>query len=83
MPMKWRPSLRATAPVVPVPKKGSSTTSPGLVVALRMRNSRASGFWVGCTLSSASSLRRSAPVQIGNSQSLRICVSSLASFMAS
>ncbi len=30
MPMKWRPSFLATAPVVPVPKNGSSTTSPGL-----------------------------------------------------
>ncbi len=31
MPMKWRPSRLATAPVVPEPKKGSRTTSPGLV----------------------------------------------------
>ena len=83
MPMKCRPSLRATAPVVPVPKKGSSTMSPGLVVALRMRNSSASGFWVGWTFSSSSSFRRSAPVQIGKSQSERVCVSSLASFIAS
>ena len=29
MPMKRRPSRLATAPVVPVPKNGSSTTSPG------------------------------------------------------
>ena len=32
-----RPSRRATAPVVPVPKNGSSTTSPGLVQASRIR----------------------------------------------
>ena len=31
------PSRRATAPVVPVPKKGSSTTSPGFVQASRIR----------------------------------------------
>ena len=30
MPIQWRWSFLATAPVVPVPKNGSSTTSPGL-----------------------------------------------------
>ena len=49
-PMKWRPSFLATAPVVPVPKKGSSTTSPGFDAAMTMRASRASGFWVGWVL---------------------------------
>ena len=29
------------------PQKGSSTTSPSLLLALTMRSSRASGFWVG------------------------------------
>jgi hypothetical protein len=32
-PIHSRPSRLATAPVVPVPKNGSSTTSPLLVVA--------------------------------------------------
>ena len=48
--MKWRPSFLATAPVVPVPKNGSSTTSPGLEDDRSMRASSASGFWVGWTL---------------------------------
>ena len=37
----------ATAPVVPVPKKGSSTTSPGLVDPTNTRCSNDSGFCVG------------------------------------
>jgi hypothetical protein len=37
----------ATCMVVPQPQKGSRTTSPSLELALRMRSSRASGFWVG------------------------------------
>ena len=36
IPIQCRPSRRATAPVVPVPKNGSSTTSPGLVQASRI-----------------------------------------------
>ena len=83
MPTKWRPSRLATAPVVPEPKNGSSTTSPGLVEAIMMRASSASGFCVGCSLSPSPSFSRSAPVQIGNSQSERICTSSLADFIAS
>ena len=45
-----RPSCRAAAPVVPVPKNGSSTTSPGLVEDRSTRCKRDSGFWVGCSL---------------------------------
>ena len=79
--MKSRPSIFATAPVVPVPKNGSSTTSPGLVVATITRCSSASGFWVGCAL--APPLRmRSCPPQIGSTQSERICSSSFSVFMA-
>ena len=33
MPIQWRWSLQATTPVVPVPKNGSSTTSPGFELA--------------------------------------------------
>ena len=33
--------------VVAQPANGSSTMSPGLVLALMMRSSSASGFWVG------------------------------------
>ncbi len=83
MPTKWRPSRFATAPVVPDPKKGSRMTSPGFDEAMRMRANKASGFWVGCILSPFSSFRRSAPVQMGKSQSDRICRSSLAAFIAS
>ncbi len=50
MPMKERRSLRATAPVVPEPKNGSSTRSPALEAATSTRASSASGFWVGCSL---------------------------------
>ncbi len=83
MPMKWRPSFLATAPVVPVPKNGSSTTSPGLLVPTRMRCSSASGFWVGCALSPAASFSRSWPVQSGITQSDRICTPSFSAFSAS
>ena len=70
--MKLRPSFLATAPVVPEPKKGSSTTSPGLDEESSTRASSASGFWVGWTFRPASSFRRSSPVQIGMNQSERI-----------
>ena len=82
MPMKWRRSRRATAPVVPVPRKGSSMTSPGLVQARITRCSSASGFCVGCSLAPSASRSRSAPVQSGINQSLRICRSSFSDFMA-
>ena len=82
MPMRPRPSLFATAPVVPVPKNGSSTTSPGLVEAMMTRWSSPSGFCVGCALAPFC-LSRSWPVHSGMSQSLRICKSSLSAFMAS
>jgi len=68
--------------VVPVPKKGSSTLSPGRDEARITRCSSASGFWVGCTLPPSSFFSRSGPVQSGISQSLRICRSSLSAFMA-
>jgi hypothetical protein len=83
MPMYLRPSRRATAPVVPVPKNGSRMMSPGLVEARITRCSRASGFWVGCALAPVSSFSRSSPVHNGSDQSERICSSSLAIFMAS
>ena len=69
--MKRRPSRLATAPVVPVPKNGSSTTSPGLVAESRVRASSASGFWVGWTFLPSASFRRSSPVQRGMNQSER------------
>ena len=83
MPMKRRPSRFATAPLVPVPKNGSSTTSPGLVEATRTRCSSASGFCVGCALSPSAVFSRSEPVQSGISQSERICTPSLSDFIAS
>ena len=83
MPMKRRPSRLATAPVVPVPKNGSSTTSPGRVEATRTRCSSASGFWVGCALSPSSLFSRSSPVQSGISQSERIWMPSFSAFIAS
>ena len=81
-PTKCRPRRLATAPVVPVPKNGSRTVSPGLVAAIRQRNSNASGFWVGCAFLPSSPFSRSPPVQSGNSQSERICRSSLSAFIA-
>ena len=56
---------------------------PGLVEAMMMRASRASGFWVGCTFLPSSPFRRSWPLQIGNSQTERICTSSWEAFSAS
>jgi hypothetical protein len=81
--MKSRPSILATAPVVPVPKNGSSTTSPGLVVASSTRCSSASGFCVGWALSPSSFFSRSCPVQIGITQSERIWIPSFSAFSAS
>ena len=83
MPMYLRPKSFATAPVVPVPKKGSRMMSPGLVEAMITRCSRASGFWVGWALTPAASFSRSSPVQSAKVQSERIWSSSLAIFMAS
>ena len=81
--MKRRPSRRATAPVVPVPKNGSRITSPGLDAAMMQRNRSASGFCVGCAFLPSSPLRRSAPVQSGSTQSERICRPSFSSFIES
>jgi hypothetical protein len=72
----------ATAPVVPVPKNGSSTTSPGLVGQSR-RGQQRFRLLRRMQLVALASFRRSPPVQIGNSQSERICTSSLAAFIAS
>ena len=83
MPMNSRPSILATAPVVPVPKNGSSTTSPGLVEPTSTRCNSPSGFCVGCALSPLSSLSRSCPVQIGSTQSERIWIPSLSDLSAS
>ena len=83
MPMNARRRRFATAPVVPDPKKGSSTTSPGLVAASRMRPMSASGFCVGWVLRPSSSFKRSPPVQIGKYQSDRTWQSSLPAFRAS
>ena len=47
MPIQRRPSFCAAATVVPQPQNGSSTTSPGLLVAGMMRSSSATGFCVG------------------------------------
>jgi len=68
----WRP------PVVPLPKNGSSTRSPAFEAASITRARRASGFCVGWVFSPLRVLRRSPPVQIGNSQSERIWQSSFA-----
>ena len=81
MPMKWRPSRRATAAVVPLPRKGSRMISPGAVQARITRCNRASGFWVGCSFTPESSRNRSWPVQSGMNQSLRICTSSFSAFI--
>ena len=83
MPTKARPRRLAAAPVVPLPVKGSRTISPGRLEASNTRWSRASGFWVGCSLSPFISRRRSGPVHSGISQSERICKSSFSAFMAS
>ena len=48
MPIQRRLSRSAAAMAVPQPhRQRSSTTSPSLLLALTMRSSRASGFWVG------------------------------------
>ena len=66
MPIQRRPRRLATAPVVPVPKNGSSTTSPGLVAARITRWSSASGFCVGWPFLPAPSLSRSPPDRSGS-----------------
>jgi hypothetical protein len=72
------------APVVPVPKKGSSTRRPASArgqddaVQQRLRLLRR---MQPCRR--PASVSRSPPLQIGSSQSLRICRSSLSAFMAS
>ena len=83
-PTKRRPSRLATAPVVPVPKKGRGRRRPAWSRRRMTRCSSASGFWVGMGLGAGRrpSAARS-PVQIGSSQSERICRSSLSAFMAS
>ena len=50
MPTKCRCSRFATAAEVPLPRNGSSRTSPGMVLARRMRCNSASGFCVGMEL---------------------------------
>ena len=47
MPIHRRPARCAATSAVPLPQNGSSTTSPGLLLALMMRSSKAMGFWVG------------------------------------
>ena len=47
MPIQRRLSRSAATVAVPHPQKGSSTTSPSLLLALMMRSSNASGFCVG------------------------------------
>ncbi len=47
-PTNRRPSFLATASVVPLPPKGSSTTSPSLLHARMIRPSRCSGIWQPC-----------------------------------
>ena len=67
----------ATAPVVPLPKNGSRTTSPGLLDERITRYNKGSGFCVVCALSPFSSLTRSKPAANESShQSERICFSS-------
>ena len=44
MPIHLRPSFWAAWIAVPQPQNGSSTTSPGLLLALMMRSRRATGF---------------------------------------
>ena len=84
MPRKRRPSSLATAPVVPVPQKGSSTRSSGREdgkdnareQCLRLLRRDA----VSCRLPS---LSRSSPVHSAIVQSERICTSSLPALSAS
>ena len=47
MPIHLRPSFSAASIVVPQPQTGSSTTSPGLLLAWMIRSSNATGFCVG------------------------------------
>ena len=47
MPIHWRPSSCAACIVVPQPQNGSSTTSPGLELALITLSSSGNGFSVG------------------------------------
>ena len=42
--MNFLPSFLQTTPVVPVPKKGSNTKSPGLVLDKTTLNNNSSGF---------------------------------------
>ena len=55
----------------------------GREAASMTRASSASGFCVGCSFLPSPPLSRSSPVQSGNSQSERICMSSLPAFSAS
>ena len=48
MPMKRRPIPSAATPVLPDPANGSSTRSPGFVLARRHLSISATGFCVGC-----------------------------------
>src|ERR1700724_1038749 len=72
--MNPRPSRLATAPVVPVPQKGSRITSPGREDARITRASSASGFCVGGNFLPAPSLSLSSPVPNANVQSERMRV---------
>jgi len=83
MPMNFRPSRRATAPVVPVPKKRIQDHVAGLAGRQDHPVQQRLGFWVGCAFEPVSSFSRSSPVHSGSVQSERICSSSLAIFMAS
>ncbi len=47
-PKKWRPNFLATASVVPLPAKGSSTISPRLLQARIIRPNNCSGIWQPC-----------------------------------
>src|SRR5262249_37700272 len=57
IPMNLRWSARAATPALPVPAKGSSTRSPGLVLSAMQRAGSATGNWAPCP---------SPPLEVGN-----------------
>src|SRR5665648_360042 len=50
IPMNSRPSITQATPVVPLPMKGSSTTSPGLATRRTSQRINWTGLQVGCKL---------------------------------
>jgi hypothetical protein len=83
IPMKSRPSIFATAPVVPVPKNGSSTTSPGSVVGHQHAMQQRLGLLRRMRLRARRPSDARAPCRSAGTQSERICTPSFSAFSAS